>query len=185
MAETQPLACPGCLLCNVVAEVRTEGEPRTQEPIRRAFQTHYVRLVRLAALLLGSHEGAEDLAQDAFVKAAVKIETLTDDRVGAYLRRVLLNLWKNRLRRLAVERRFRAQGAASDVEPPDEIEERDALWTAVRKLPRRQRACLLLRYYEDLPERTVAEIMGCSVGTVKSQASRGLDRLRRELGDGH
>jgi RNA polymerase sigma-70 factor (sigma-E family) len=166
----------------VIAEVRREGAPRMQDPVRRAFEAHYGRLVRLAALLLGRSEGAEDLAQDAFVKAAMKIEALPDDEVGPYLRRVLLNLWKNRLRRLAVERRFRFRVARPDVEQPGTFEERDAMWRAVQALPSRQRACLVLRYYEDLSERTVAEIMGCSVGTVKSQTSRGLARLRKELG---
>jgi RNA polymerase sigma-70 factor (sigma-E family) len=153
-------------------------------PLRRAFEAQYGRLVRLGVLLLGTTEGAEDLAQDAFVRAATKIETLPPDEVGPYLRRTLVNLWKNRLRRLAVERRFRVRVSRSDPGASEAFEERDALWRAVERLPRRQRACLVLRYYEDLSEREVAEVMGCSVGTVKSQTSRGLDRLRGELADG-
>ena len=63
-------------------------------------------------------------------------------------------------------------------------EERDELWQAVLRLPPRQRACIALRYYEDLPEREVAAILSCSVGTVKKQSSRALAQLRRELKDG-
>jgi RNA polymerase sigma factor (sigma-70 family) len=58
------------------------------------------------------------------------------------------------------------------------VDERDALWRALGRLPKRQRAVVVLRYFEDLPEATVADILGCSVGTVKSQASRALEKLR-------
>jgi RNA polymerase sigma factor (sigma-70 family) len=61
------------------------------------------------------------------------------------------------------------------------IEERDAVWQAILRLPARQRACLVLRYYEELTEQETADILRCSVGTVKSQTSRALSRLRREL----
>ena len=62
-----------------------------------------------------------------------------------------------------------------------EFEERDALWQAVLRLPRQQRACLVLRYYEDLTEPATAQALGCSVGSVKSHTNRALARLRKEL----
>jgi RNA polymerase sigma factor (sigma-70 family) len=62
--------------------------------------------------------------------------------------------------------------------PGTNVEEHDAVWAAIARLPPRQRACLVLRFYEDLSERDVADVMGCSVGTVKSQTSKGLARLR-------
>jgi RNA polymerase sigma factor (sigma-70 family) len=61
------------------------------------------------------------------------------------------------------------------------IEQRDHLWDALSRLPERQRACLVLRCYEDLPEREIADLLGCSVGTVKSHTHRGLARLRQEV----
>lgn len=156
--------------------------PPGREALRAGFERHYGALVRFCALVSGEPHAAEDLAQEAFVRAADRIERVGADKVGAYLRRTALNVWKNRLRRLAVERRARAREPERPLggSPP---EERDVVWSAVRRLPAGQRACLVLRYYEDLSERETAEVLGCSVGTVKSQTSRALTRLRKELKD--
>ena len=139
-------------------------------------------MLRLCFLLTGRRDAAEDLAQEAFVRLAGKIDRLESEAIGPYVRRIAVNLWKNRLRRLAIELRHRGSEA-----PPREraapIEDRDELWTAVKRLPTRQRACVVLRYYEDLTERETADTLGCSIGTVKSQTSRALSRLRKELGD--
>ena len=142
---------------------------------------HYASLVRVGVLLTSQREQAEDLVQEAFTRAATALDRLPDDEVRPYLRRAVLNLWLNRLRRLRLERRH----------PIDEMprngvsfEERDLLWEAVSKLAPRQRACLVLRYYEDLSEPETAQVLGCSVGTVKSQTHKALARLRLEVTDG-
>jgi RNA polymerase sigma factor (sigma-70 family) len=155
-----------------------------RESLRAAFEDHYLSIFRLCYLLSGRRETAEDLAQEAFVRASSRIEVLPSLEAGRYLRRVAVNLWKNRLRRLAIERRakYRLIGEAREVATPDDRD--DALWIAVMDLPERQRACLVLRYYEGLSEREVAEVLDCAVGTVKSNVSRGLSRLRMEFSDG-
>ena len=153
-----------------------------QEALRVAFQDHYLPLLRLCTLLTGRQDVAEDIVQEAFVRVGPKIGSIPTKDVGWYLRRTAVNLWKNNLRRLALERRHhrtsrdeRASGTS--------LEERDALWREVLRLPNRQRACLVLRYYEDLSERQVAAVLGCSIGTVKSQTARALTRLRKEIED--
>jgi RNA polymerase sigma factor (sigma-70 family) len=114
-----------------------------------------------------------------------KIASLETDEVGPYLRRVAINVWRSHLRRLAVEIRARALEGGGEARDAPDVEQRDdALWQAVCGLPDRQRACVVLRYYEDLSERDIAELLGCSVGTVKSHTSRALAKLRKEFGHG-
>jgi RNA polymerase sigma-70 factor (sigma-E family) len=153
-----------------------------REALGAAYRQHYLPLLRLGVALSRSRDAAEDLTQDAFVRAAPRLVGLSETEVMPYLRQALVNLWKNRLRRLALETRHRT----SFVEQRDEQnpEERHVMLAMLRRLPSRQRACVVLRYYEDLPERTVAQLLGCSVGAVKSNTSRGLRRLRREIADG-
>ena len=150
------------------------------EPLRAAFEEHYSRLVGLCFLLTGRRDMAEDVAQEAFVRLATRIHGLEPEAVGPYVRRIAVNLWKNRLRRMALEVRHRREAP-----PPGgrtAFEDRDELWTLVKGLPPRQRACVVLRYYEDLSEGDAAAALGCSIGTVKSQTSKALARLRKEFG---
>jgi len=148
-----------------------------------AFEQHYLSLLRFSVLMTGTRDMAEDLVQDAFVRCAGRIEGLPSPAAASYLRRTVINLWKNHVRRLATERRIRRERAPATEGSPEPAgpEERDELIAALSKLPRGQRACLVLRFYEDLSEQETAQILGCSVGTVKSQTARGLERLRREL----
>lgn len=154
------------------------GQASEAGKLREAFLSHYPGLLRMCVLVTGRREVAEDLVQEAFVRAAGAIERLPADEIRPYLRAAAMNIWRNRLRRLALERR-----AQPTLLPAEEvsIEERHALWETIRKLPAGQRACLVLRYYEDLSERETARILGSAVGTVKSQTSRALRRLRKDL----
>ncbi len=156
--------------------------PVANDALRIAFDRHAAALLRLCTVLTGRRQEAEDLVQEAFVRLAPKVGRLGEETTWPYLRRIALNLWKNRLRRIAIEARVRMRG---DVDPPSTaspLEERDRVWRAVLRLPTRQRACLVLRYYEDLTEREVAAVLGCSVGTVKSQSAKALARLKEVLG---
>jgi RNA polymerase sigma factor (sigma-70 family) len=143
------------------------------------------RLQRLARLLTGSAQDAEDLVAEAVAR------TLPRWRAGAvadpesYLRRVTVNLagrgWKRR--RLAARR----DRAALDWLPTatagdQQVAERQRVLRAVLRLPPRRRAIVALRFYDDLPEAAIAEVLGIRLGTVKSQLSRGLEQLRGELG---
>lgn len=150
--------------------------------LHEAFERHARSLLRLCVLVTGRQDVAEELLQEAFerVSRAGTLHTLEGDAELPYLRATVLNLWRNRLRRLAIERRARPVAV---VDPEPTFEQRDELWAAVRGLPPRQRACIVLRYYEQLSERETAGLLGCSIGTVKSQTSRALARLRREIAD--
>jgi RNA polymerase sigma-70 factor (sigma-E family) len=161
-------------------EAQAVNLPPMQEAMRIAFEQHYLSLLRLSIAMTGRQETAEDLVQEAFVRSAPRITQLEPDDVGPYLSRVVANLWKNRLRRLAVEARYLLPGRR-EAEPVPPLEERDLIWRALMELPIKQRACLVLRFYEDLPELDVAGVLGCSVGTVKSQTSRGLAKLRKAV----
>jgi RNA polymerase sigma-70 factor (sigma-E family) len=140
-------------------------------------------LLRFAYALAGDRGLAEDLLQVALLKTYRQWRRLRDtDNPDAYVRRVMANQrisWWRR-RRVTEADRPVPDGAA----PPDPgPEQRDELWQALRQLPPRTRAVVVLRYWEDLSETEVARILGCSIGTVKSQASRGLSRLRAVLTD--
>jgi RNA polymerase sigma-70 factor (sigma-E family) len=137
---------------------------------------------RLAYLLTGDRALAEDLAQDAFVRLAGRLAHLRDEGAfEAYLRRTVVNLSRSYYRRRKVERAYleRHPPATPNAEAPAaDPGERDALWRALAALPQRQRAALVLRFYEDLSERQIADVLRCPVGTVKSLVSRGLSTLR-------
>lgn len=145
------------------------------EQVRATYEEHWPRLVRLARLLTGSHHLGEELAQEAFVGLLRHGPVAVP---GAYLRRSVVNLSLNLGRRAARERVHLARERDVWFLPP----ESDDLWPLVVALPDRQRAVLVLRYYEDLSERAIAEVLGCRPGTVKSLTSRALARLREELG---
>lgn len=155
-------------------------ERRNERSLRTVYEDWHLPLVRLGVLLSGSKETAEDLAHEAFLRAAKQLPELPEAAIWPYLRRVVVNLWNSRLRRWVVERRL-TPAPLRLPDRQDEVEDRDELWRAIRRLPDRQRTCIVLRYYEDLMEREVATILGCSVGTVKSHTSRALERLREEV----
>ena len=130
---------------------------------------------------------AEDLVQDAFVKMAGRLVHLRDPGAfDAYLRRTVVNLANSYYRRKRLERAYlrREEWTARSIEVTVDPAARDELWGALGRLTERQRAAIVLRYYEDLSEQQVAEILSCRPGTVKSLVSRGLAALRGEITDG-
>ncbi|RNM17769.1 SigE family RNA polymerase sigma factor [Nocardioides pocheonensis] len=144
------------------------------------------RLLRTAYLLTGDVHAAEDLVQTALAKLYLAWDRVSDaPSIDAYARKILVNEHTSTWRRLWRHREVVSDTSAHDVpvrgEEYDGVS--DALWSAVRSLPDRQRAVVVLRYYEQLSEKEAAEALGISVGTVKSQASRALTALRTRLGD--
>jgi RNA polymerase sigma-70 factor (sigma-E family) len=147
---------------------------------REFVELRYGDLLRTAYLLTGSRDAAQDLVQDALLKVMRRWRTV--DEPMAYVRRVMVNERTSRWRRLGLRELLTA--VVPDRIRPDDadgIVVRDELLTALHRLPARMRAVLVLRYWEDLSEADVAAALGCSLGTVKSQAARGLTRLREVL----
>ncbi len=141
--------------------------------------TRSPRMLRTAFLLTRDWALAEDLLQTALARAWEAWRRIEGDP-EPYVRRVIVNAYASWWRR-----RWRGELSTADLpeeavptDPQTRLDDRDRLWRALDQLPRRQRAVLVLRYFEDLSEAEVAEAMGCSVGTVKSQASRALAKLR-------
>ena len=106
---------------------------------------------------------------------------LARERPGAYARSVLVNRRRSLLRRSVITQKH-AELLRSEAYAPDFGEEGIVLWQAIRSLPKRQRAALVLRFYEDLPEAEIARILNAPVGTVKSLVHRGLGKLRDRVG---
>lgn len=151
------------------------------------FAAHRVEAFRLAYLLCGDRDRADDLVADAFVKVYRRWRKGGIDNPRAYLRRTVVNEANSRFRRVALERREAARQWGDDrgvKGPDDQVAESEAVAAALAKLPVRQRSAVVLRYYADLPEREVAEILGVSIGTVKSSVSRALERMRPLLAEG-
>lgn len=149
------------------------------------FNTHHRDAVRLAYLLTSDAEQAEDIVSEAFAKVYRQWQAGRVEDVGAYLRRAVANTANSKLRRRYLERREAARRTGDDrgVRTVDEdAADRDAVWQALQRLPDKQRAAVVLRYYEDLSVEETATVLGVSEGTVKSQVSRGLDRLEQLLG---
>ena len=143
-------------------------------------------LLRTALLLTGQNRAeAEDLLQLALERAYRHwSRACAADDPERYVRRILANASADRWRRLT-RRPEHELPAGEGPGVPDrtaEVADRDYLLRALAALPPRQRAVLVLRYYDDLPEAEVAAMLGCSLGTVKSQAARGLAKLREAAG---
>lgn len=141
-------------------------------------QARQHRLLRAAYLLCGDHHLAEDLLQDALVKLALRWRQVRHGEPEAYLRTILyrdaVSWWRRRRRESpsdVVPQTTRADGAEA-------VPDRLVFATALARLTPRQRAVLVLRFFDDLTEARTAEVLGVSVGTVKSQTSVALRRLR-------
>ena len=152
--------------------------------LERLYDAHYVRLVRLAVLLLGDAGRAEEVVQDSFVAIYRDWDRLSIENVPAYLRTTVVNRSRSALRHLAVVAKHPPHRPVDEPGADREVlrgAQRRAVIDAMARLPRRQREVLALRYYLDLSEREIAETLGISPGAVKSHASRGADALRRSL----
>ena len=166
------------------------GLDRTREQVLSAlFDSQYTRLHSLAQAMLGDAAAAEEIVSEVFVKAFGGWRRFKRvDHHPSYLRAMVVNECRSRMRRRRTEERVNASTHRDEARTQgDAIDRRMSeldLLTAVRTLPERQRACVILRYMEDLPEREIAELLGCSTGTVKSQLFKARAKLERELGTG-
>jgi RNA polymerase sigma-70 factor (sigma-E family) len=143
-------------------------------------------LLRTAYLLTGDRHAAEDLVQTALAKLYLSWDKVQRREVlDGYVRRIMVNennsLWRRAWKRREVTTDAVPETAAQP--PPAYDGQSEALWRFVQTLPRKQRAVIVLRYYEDLSEAEVADILGISTGTVKSQASRALAAMRTRVHD--
>lgn len=151
------------------------------------FAVAWPRLLRTTYGVTGDRQLAEDALQTAFAKAyAAWSRVSRADEPIAYVRTMALHAALAQQRKAAVRRETTVRAmpeARTSGEAEDALLERDEVWAAIATLPPRQRAVVVLRYYEDLSERQIAETLGIRPGTVKSQSSAALATLRRLLGD--
>ncbi|MEV8099721.1 SigE family RNA polymerase sigma factor [Kitasatospora sp. NPDC085879] len=150
------------------------------------FERHYAELARLAHLLTGEADAADDLAADAMVALWHRWDRVRGaDHPVAYARGVVANLARGRVRSAVRERRRVLVFWSHRVERADGPDVASVLdvRAALARLPFRKRACVVLRHAMDLSEKETAAALGISVGTVKSQTSKGMAELQRLLGD--
>lgn len=158
-----------------------------EEAFRGFVAARSTALLRSAYLLVGDRHRAEDLLQTALIKTYLARSRIRDvAAIEAYVRRTMVTTatswWRGRWYR------ERAVVQVPDRVAADELGarlERDAMWVHLQALPAKQRAVLVLRFYEDMSESEIAEVLGVRPGTVKSHASRALAALRRRLADEH
>lgn len=163
------------------------GEAEDDKSFDEFVAEHGTSLLRLAYVLCdGSVHDAEDILQESLVKAYRNWSRIAGyDAPTAYVRRIVVNTVFNTKRPRGAVREIHV-GSVPESAAPEEsstVDMRGALWHELRRLPHRQRAVVVLRYWADLSEQETARTLGCSSGTVKSQASRGLARLRTFLGE--
>jgi RNA polymerase sigma-70 factor (sigma-E family) len=137
------------------------------------YRDRYDAMVRLAYLMTGSQAIAEELVQDAFVSVHRSWDRAQNPR--AYLRTAVVNACRSWGRRRSLE-------LLRKPAPPDPVTlVTDDLWDVLQTLPPRQRAAIVLRFYEDLPDEEIAALLGCKVPTVRTAVFRGLAKLRKEV----
>ncbi|MCP2329215.1 RNA polymerase sigma-70 factor (sigma-E family) [Hamadaea flava] len=140
-------------------------------------------LIRAAYLLTGDQHAAEDLVQSALTKTYAHWRRVRHEDPEAYVRTAMyreqVSWWRRRSRQRQVAPTWALPERQAD--PADHAGLRLAMREALLRLPQPQRAVVVLRYYEDLSETQVAEILGCSIGTVRSRANRAVQRLRETL----
>jgi RNA polymerase sigma factor (sigma-70 family) len=154
--------------------------------VATTFEHEARSLVRLARLFVDDRNAAEDLVQEAFIRFARSAGRLEDQgKAAAYLRSIVLNLARDHNRRGLVSLRHHLPFDRTAALLEDEIalrEDQQRVIDALRGLPRRQRDCLVLRYYSELGIEAIAATLGVSANSVKTHLRRGLDALERRLG---
>ncbi|MEU8886977.1 SigE family RNA polymerase sigma factor [Streptomyces sp. NPDC048442] len=166
----------------VAADEKTLAEGTTVDHLTETYRAHYRSLLGLAALLLDDLASCEDVVQEAFIRVhSARGRVREPEKTLAYLRQTVVNLSRSALRRRILGLKLLSKpmpDMASAEEGAYVSLERDALIKAMRGLQRRQREVLSLRYFSDMTEAQVAEVLGISLGSVKAYGSRGIAALR-------
>ena len=159
------------------------GEVLERGSLAELYVAHAPDALRLAFLLTGDPALAEDLVQDAFVRLAGRLRHLREPNAfWTYLRRTIVNLATSHFRHRRVERAYLERVAAAPSSVANVNHDLDeAMHRALLGLPQRQRAAIVLRFYEDLSDVQTAAVLRCSPGNVRSLVSRGMQTLREEL----
>ncbi len=163
----------------------TDARPAVAAAFEAFFETHHAELSRLAYLVTGSSGTADEVAADALLATWTQWDRVcAADSPIAYVRRMVVNIGTSRVRRTIHERRLMPMLVAADDEDAPDLTTADVLDVreALRALPPRRRACIVLRYGLDLSEEEVARTLQISPGTVKSQTSKAAAQLRGLLG---
>ncbi len=160
-------------------------ETRGTAPLEDLYLRHVGRAESLARLLTGDPHLAQDIAHEAFVRVTGRFGHLRNPAAfESYLRRTVVNLCRAHFRRLGVERAYlRREGprlARAEATDAD-VGERDELWAAIQALPYRQRAAIILRFYEDMNEEQAGKALRCSSRAVNALVSRAMDHLRQTV----
>jgi RNA polymerase sigma-70 factor (sigma-E family) len=164
--------------------LRTQGGEASGGRLAELYEQTAGDGLRLAYLLTGDRALAQDLVQDAFVRLAGRLAHLRDPGAfPAYLRRTIVNLARMQFRRRRVERAFLARQAhmRPGLAAEPDLAEAEMLRVALMHLSARQRAAVVLRFYEDITDSQTAQILGCRPGTVRSLVSRAMKTLRQEV----
>ena len=167
-----------------VISTDAESVEAGREGLVELYQRHGPDALRLAYLLTGDRALAEDLVQEAFARMVGRLAHLRDRAsFGPYLRRTVMNLSRMHFRRIRVERAYlrSEELRISHEEAGLDPDLREELWKAVLRLPERQRAAIVLHYYEQVSEQEAAEILRCRGGTYRSLVSRGMRVLRGQM----
>jgi RNA polymerase sigma factor (sigma-70 family) len=149
----------------------------TGADLERLYRAEALGMTRLAFLMVGRRDIAEEIVHDAFLAVRPKLLAGELSRPGGYLRTTVVNGCRAWLRRRGIERRHEPAEPAPAGARDDEI----VLHLALRTLTTRQREAVVLRYFADLPESEIARIIGCRPATVRSLIHRGVIALREEL----
>ena len=144
--------------------------------------TRATSLLRVAYLACGDRAEAEDVLQTALERTYRNLHRVRHESLEPYVRRVIVNTAISRARRRAILSIIPMHSPPETPARTSDTDLRQVLMEALRALPPRQRAVIVLRYWEDLTETQTAEALGCAVGTVKSQASKAMAKLRAALG---
>lgn len=147
------------------------------------YDRHIDGAVRFAYLLTADEQLAQDLAHDAFVRLLRRFHDLrSKEAFGAYLKRTILNLVGDHQRGKQRSDRYQRMSPGAEVAVVQrDVDLEQDLWLALQELPGRQRAAVILRYYEDLSEAQVGQVLDCSATAVKSLVARAMEKLRAKV----